>query len=282
MLAILGGIGAAFCFGASTLCSSRSSRMIGASSVVAWMMLIGLLALLPVVVLGGLPEQLDAGAGVWLILSAAGNVIGLLIVYAALRIEWVGIVAPITSTEGAVAALIAAAAGEAIGGGTGLALAVMVVGVVLTGIVRAERQEEHNHGRRGALLALLSAACFGVGLYATGRVGSDLPIVWAVLPARVAGVLFVAIPLAVGSRLRLTRRALPLVVASGLAEVVGFASFAFGARHGIAVSAVLASQFAAVAAVGAYLLFGERPGRLQLIGVAMILAGVAVLTGLTA
>ncbi|TML13552.1 MAG: hypothetical protein E6G33_11670 [Actinobacteria bacterium] len=282
MLAILGGIGAAFCFGASTLCSSRSSRMIGASSVVAWMMLIGLLALLPVVVLGGLPEQLDAGAGVWLILSAAGNVIGLLIVYAALRIEWVGIVAPITSTEGAVAALIAAAAGEAIGGGTGLALAVMVVGVVLTGIVRAERQEEHNHGRRGALLALLSAACFGVGLYATGRVGSDLPIVWAVLPARVAGVLFVAIPLAVGSRLRLTRRALPLVVASGLAEVVGFASFAFGARHGIAVSAVLASQFAAVAAVGAYLLFGERLGRLQLIGVAMILAGVAVLTGLTA
>jgi len=282
LLAILGGIGAAFCFGASTLCSSRSSRMIGASSVVAWMMLIGLLALLPVVVLGGLPEQLDAGAGVWLILSAAGNVIGLLIVYAALRIEWVGIVAPITSTEGAVAALIAAAAGEAIGGGTGLALAVMVVGVVLTGIVRAERQEEHNHGRRGALLALLSAACFGVGLYATGRVGSDLPIVWAVLPARVAGVLFVAIPLAVGSRLRLTRRALPLVVASGLAEVVGFASFAFGARHGIAVSAVLASQFAAVAAVGAYLLFGERLGRLQLIGVAMILAGVAVLTGLTA
>jgi len=256
--------------------------MIGASSVGAWIMLIGLLALLPVVVLGGLPEQLDAGAGVWLILSAAGNVIGLLIVYAALRIEWVGIVAPITSTEGAVAALIAAAAGEAIGGGTGLALAVMVVGVVLTGIVRAERQEEHNHGRRGALLALLSAACFGVGLYATGRVGSDLPIVWAVLPARVAGVLFVAIPLAVGSRLRLTRRALPLVVASGLAEVVGFASFAFGARHGIAVSAVLASQFAAVAAVGAYLLFGERLGRLQLIGVAMILAGVAVLTGLTA
>src|SRR5439155_17903368 len=126
-------------------------------------MLIGLLALLPVVVVGGLPEQLDAGAGVWLVLSAAGNVVGLLIVYAALLIEWVGIVAPITSAEGAVAALIAAAAGEAIGGGTGLALAVMVVGVVLTGIVRAAPEEEHNPGRRGGLPAPPPAASLGGG-----------------------------------------------------------------------------------------------------------------------
>jgi drug/metabolite transporter (DMT)-like permease len=282
LLAILGGIGAALCFGASTLCSSRSSRLIGSSSVVAWMMLVGLLVLLPPIVAGGVPERLDAGSGGWLVLSALGNVVGLLIVYAALRIEQVGIVAPITSTEGAVAALIAAAAGEAIGGGTGLALAVIVVGVVLTGIVRSERQVEHSHVRRGALLALISAGCFGVGIYATARVGADLPILWAVLPARVAGVLFVAIPLALSSRLRLTRRTLPLVVASGLAEVVGFASFAFGARHGIAISAVLASQFAAVTVVGAYLLFGERLTRVQLIGVAMILAGVAALTALTA
>ena len=282
MIAVLGGLGAAAAWAGATLCSSRSARLIGAPSVLAWVMIVGLVVVLGPAVAQGRPEVLDGTAWTWLALSGVGNVGGLLLSYAALRVGKVGIVAPITSTEGAVAALIAAAAGEAIGGGTGLALAVMVVGVILTGIVRAERQEEHNHGRRGALLALLSAACFGVGLYATGRVGSDLPIVWAVLPARVAGVLFVAIPLAVGSRLRLTRRALPLVVASGLAEVVGFASFAFGARHGIAVSAVLASQFAAVAAVGAYLLFGERLGRLQLIGVAMILAGVAVLTGLTA
>jgi drug/metabolite transporter (DMT)-like permease len=282
LLAILGGIGAAFCFGASTLCSSRSSRLIGSSSVVAWMMLVGLLVLLPVAVAEGVPEGLDAGAGVWLVLSGLGNVVGLLIVYAALRIEKVGIVAPITSTEGAIAALIAVAAGEAIGGGTGLALAVIVLGVILAGVVRAEREVEHGYGRRGALLALISAGCFGVGLYATARIGADLPLVWAVLPARVAGAFFIAIPLVLGSRLRLTRRALPLVVASGLGEVVGFASFAFGARHGIAISAVLASQFAAVAAIGAYFLFGERLTPIQLVGVAMILAGVAALTGLRA
>jgi len=278
LIAILGGLGAALCFGASTLCSSRSIRLIGASSVVAWVMLVGLVVTLPAVALTSTPDQLDAGSVKWLTVSGIGNVAGLLIVYAALRIERVGIVAPITSTEGAVAAAIAAAAGEAIGAGTGLALGVIVVGVVLAGLVG--KQNEERHDRRGALLALVSAGLFGMGLYATGRVGADLNVTWAVLPARVVGVVAVTLPLALTSRLRLTRRALPLVVASGLAEVVGFASFAAGARHGIAVTAVVASQFAAVAAVGAYVLFGERLGRVQLTGVAMILAGVAALSAL--
>jgi drug/metabolite transporter (DMT)-like permease len=281
LLALLGGLGAAFCFGASTLCSSRSTRLIGSSSVVAWMMLVGLLALLPSLIAGGVPQQLDAEAGIWLTLAGLSNIVGLLVVYAALRIEKVGIVAPIASTEGAVAALIAVTAGETLAQGTGVALAVIVVGVVLAGIVRSGPVEQH-HGREGPLLALLSAGCFGVSLYATARVGADLPIVWAVLPARLAGVLLVAMPLALSSRLRLTRKALPLVVTSGLSEVVGVAAFALGARHGIAVSAVLASQFSAVAALGGYVLFGERLTRVQLVGVALILAGVAMLTGLTA
>src|SRR5262249_26241571 len=152
-----------------------------------------------------------------------------------------GVVAPITSTEGAVAALIAAAAGEAIGGGTAFVLGVIAAGVVLAGIVRDDSIDQ-PHGRRGVALALLSACCFGIGLYATGRVGNDLRLVWAVLPARLAGVVLVAIPLLVTPRLQLTRRALPFVVASGLAEVVGWVFFAFGARHGIAVTAVLSSQ----------------------------------------
>jgi len=92
----------------------------------------------------------------------------------------------------------------------------------------------------------------------------------------------VALPLFLAGRIRITRRAVPLVIASGLCEVGGFASYALGSRHGIAVAAVLASQFAAVAAVAAYMLFHERLTRLQLTGVVAIAVGVAVLTGLQA
>jgi len=280
LLAILGGLVAAFCFGVGTLFSARSTRLIGPSSVVGWMMLVGLIAVLPFVVADGVPAQLDRGSATWLLAAGLGNVLGMLIVYEALKIEWVGIVAPITSTEGAMAALIAIGAGEQIGGGTGFALALIVAGVVLTGVIRAEHQ--HLHGRRGALLALLSSVCFGVSLYATGRVSDQLPLAWVVLPARATGVLLVAVPLALTSRLRLTRQAFPLVVATGLLEVFGVASYALGARHGIAIAAVLASQFAAVAAVGAYFVFKERLGRIQVAGVVMILVGVATLTALTA
>ena len=82
--------------------------------------------------------------------------------------------------------------------------------------------------------------------------------------------------------LRITRAAAPLVVASGLCELGGFALFALGSRHGIAVSAVLASQFAALAALAAYLLFHERLARLQLAGIGVIAVGVAILTALQA
>ena len=61
-----------------------------------------------------------------------------------------------------------------------------------------------------------------------------------------------------------------------------FALFAVGSRDGVAVAAVLASQFAAIAAVAAYFLFKERLTRVQLAGVATIVAGVAILTALQA
>ena len=80
----------------------------------------------------------------------------------------------------------------------------------------------------------------------------------------------------------MTRDALPLVLVSGVCEVLGFALFAFGSRHGIAVSAVLASQFGAIAAVAAYFLFRERLAPVQLAGVAVIVAGVGTLSGLRA
>jgi drug/metabolite transporter (DMT)-like permease len=283
MIAVLGGLGAAVAFATATLCSSRSSRLIGPAPVVAWVMLVGLAVVAVPVTRAGVPAGLDGASTGWLALAGLGNVVGLLLAYAGLRIGRVGVVAPIASTEGAIAALIAVAAGEAIAPGTGAALAVVGAGVVLAA---AARDESGPAGRRrnisAALYAAGAALAFGLSLYATGRVSADLPLAWAVLPARLAGALAVALPLALAARLRLTRRALPLVVASGLCEVLGFALFAVAARHGIAVSAVLASQFAALAVVGAFFLFRERLGRVQVAGVVAVVLGVAALGGLQA
>jgi EamA-like transporter family. len=282
MLAILAGLVTAGFWTVTTLCSSRSSKMIGAVSVLAWVMISGLIVTAPMAAVGGLPANLHGSVLAWLVLSGLCNVGGLLFAYEALRLGKVGLASPVISTEGAIAAVIAVVAGEALGLPRGLALAVIVIGIVAVAAGSAGEEAPGHHDVRAVLLAGVAALSFGLGLYSTGRVSSDLPLVWVVLPPRVIGVVAVAIPLALSGRLRLTKRAAPLVVTSGLCEVGGFFTYAFGARHGIAVTAVLGSQFAVLAAIVAYFLFGEKLGRLRIAGVVVTAIGVAVLSVLQA
>jgi drug/metabolite transporter (DMT)-like permease len=282
MIAILGGLGAALAWAVGTLCSARSSRLIGAASALAWVMLVGLLANLVMVGLGPGLGPLSGADAALLVAAGVGNVVGLFLAYTALRTGKVGLVAPIVSTEGAIAAVLAVVTGESLGAVPIMLLALMASGVVLAAVAPEEHAATGARGSAPVVLAALAALSFGIGLFATGRLGTTLPLGWVLLPPRVIGVVAVAIPLASTRRLRLTRTAAPLVVVAGFAEVLGFASYVTGARHGIAVAAVLASQFAAVASVTAYVLFRERLTRLQLGGVAVILVAIAALTAIKA
>jgi drug/metabolite transporter (DMT)-like permease len=283
LIAILGGLGAAFAWAVSTLCSSRSSRLIDPASVVAWMMLVGLLITVPAAALSGVPSRLDAGSAAWLVAAGAGNVAGLVLTYRALRVGQVTLVAPLVSTEGAVAAIIAVIAGESLAPGIALTLAAVVAGVWLASAPdRSPAQPATPEPAYAVLLAMAAALAFGVSLYATGRAGAELPVSWVVLSARAIGAVALALPLALIRRLEITRRAVPLVVASGVCEVLGFYSYTIGARHGIAVAAVLASQVGGVAALAAYFIFNERLSRKRTFGVCTMLAGVAVLSALRA
>jgi drug/metabolite transporter (DMT)-like permease len=278
VIAVLGGLGAALMWATATLCSSRSSRMIGAASVLAWVMLTGLVFNLVLLAVVRPAWDADSGTVAWLAVGGVGNVAGLLLAYSSLRVGKVGLVAPITSTEGALAAVISVFAGEALGVPSALLLLVIAFGVVLAAMAPEQLPVPGENKTVAVSLATLAAVVFGFSLYATGHVSSDVAIPWVLLPPRILGVVALTIPLALSRRLRLTRAALPLVVAGGLAEVLGFTSYALGARHGIAVAAVLASQFAAFAGLGAYLLFRERLTRLQLAGVVLVIVGVAALS----
>jgi drug/metabolite transporter (DMT)-like permease len=283
VIAVLGGLGAAVSFAISTLAYSRATRMLTPFVVLGWVMLVGLVLIVPAVLLFGLPVSFTADSVFWLALVGIGNVGGLLMEFLALRSGKVGIVATIASTEGAIAAVLAVIAGEPLSVAVALALVVVVVGVLLTTLVPGEVHElEGSSGRRAAVLAGGAALLFGLGLFATGRVEDTIPVVWILVPARVIGVLGIALPLAAVRRLPTPGVATPFVIVAGIAEVTGFASFAIGAREAVAVSAVLVSQFATIALVLAYLLFGERITRLQLAGIALVVTGVAGVTVLRA
>jgi drug/metabolite transporter (DMT)-like permease len=229
------------------------------------------------------PARLHGSALVWLILSGAGNVGGLIVNYYALRIGQVSLVAPIVSTEGAIAAVISVIAGATLAVSVAVTLLVIVAGVSLASLPSPNAAVE-DAGRHPTvvILAIISTLSFGTSLYATGRAGAVLPASWVVLSARLIGAVALAVPLALAGRLQLTSRAVPLVVASGLAEVAGFYSYTWGSRHGLAIAAVLSSQFAVLALAASYVLFSERLSRVQFAGVACVLIGVAALSALRA
>ena len=278
MISIVFGLGTAICFAASSLVASRAVKQIDSWSVVAWTMLVGLVITLPFVIASGIPTAASGANIGWLLATGVGNVSGLVLAAFAYRVGKVGVITPILATEGALAAVIASILGESIAPLVAFLLLLIVGGVVLAAIAPDPAPLDHERPVVAVLLATGGAVVFGISLYAAGRLSGDLPISWVLLPARLVGVLALTIPLALTRRLNLTRRTAPLVAGMGGLEVVGFTSFAIGAQYQVAITSVLASQFAPIAAIMAFLLFKERLGRLQITGVAIIVVGVAALT----
>lgn len=291
VIAILGGLGAAFLWAAANLASARSSRLIGASSALAWMMLIGLVVTAPLVPFAGPLPPLTPALAFWLAASGLGSVIGLFFVYRGLRIGKVGPVLAIASTEGAIAAVVAVIAGERLTIPVALMLGVIAVAIAVVALATGDAAEANGAAgaalvlrpgrsaeRQATLFGTAGAIAFGFSIYGTAQAGLSLPIIIAIMPARVAGVALVFVPMALAGRLRMTRHAAPLVVITALGEVLGNVAYVVGARESIAIAAVLACQYAAIGAVAAFFLFRERLSLLQRSGVVAIAVGVAILT----
>lgn len=289
VLPLVFGLLTAGLWASTLLASSRSSRLIGPWSTLGWVMPIGLAITVPLLLVTGTTVRFNDSDVLHLVLAGLGNVGGLLLIYTALRRGKVALVGPIASTEGAIAATLSILAGDPLTAPAAVVLGVIAVGIVLAATERSVASVDKEGGRPSwrsdaagtAALALGGAILFGISLYATSRI-ADLPVAWAILPARLAGFLGVTLPLLALRRLRLTRSALPFVLLVGVAEVIGVATFTLGARESAAVTSILASQFAGIAAIVAFLLFGERLTRIQVAGVVIIAIGVASLAALQA
>ncbi|MFN8108429.1 MAG: DMT family transporter [Thermoleophilia bacterium] len=282
MTALLFGGLTALVWATGAITSSRSARRVGPLRTLSWVMLVGLVLAVPLAVWAGTPRGgLHAGTIVWLALAGATNVAGLGCSYAAFARGHVGVVAALVSTEGALAAALSILAGERPGPWTlvGLGLATVGVAFVASG-TRATSTPDAGDGRATAvLLAMVAALMFGVTLYASGHVSSQVPAGWVALPARVVGVAAVLGALPFGVRPGRPSRRLHWAAVTGVLEVVGLVCFALGARDSIAVTSVVGSQFSALAAVGAFLIDGERLSPRQIGGIAWIAVGVAVVAG---
>ena len=217
MIPILGGLGAAVSWGLSTVAASRSTRLLGSQQALAYVMLLGLGALAVLAPASGYPAHATGDAWAWAVLAGAGSAVGLSLLYQALRLGKVGVVAPIASTEGALARGVLDRARRDPHGRRGRLPRVIACGVVVV-TMHGSAADVHL---RPSLYALAAACLFGVNLVASAHAGDALGALWTILVARIVGVPMIALPLLLRRRLPLPGRAWWMVLFSALAEVIG-------------------------------------------------------------
>jgi len=255
MIGVVGGLVAALSWGCATLVGARTSRLVGARMALAWVALVGLVATLPAALATGVPAEATRTDWAWAFVAGAGAIAGLACAYGALRVGKVGVVAPIVATDGAIAAVISVVAGERL-----RAISLVLLAVITAGVVLAAREPagDGRSSRRSIVLASIAACTFAVSFFGAAR-GADLGALWVVTCARIVGVALVTAPLLARGGMRVPRTAVPWLVLGGLLEVGGYAAFTIGAADGAAVPSVLAAEYAAIAAIGGVVLFGEKP-----------------------
>ena len=273
---VLGGLGAV-CWGVAALLTAPSSRILGASRSVLYVGVGAVPFGVLLASLGGplrirtaeLPALLGAGmfllvaTQLWSLLAGRGQL---------------SLAAPIVACDGAVAAVASVLAGQRLPAAAYLGLSCMVTGlVVLSGGRGSAGPPRPGRLSRPATIAIAAAAAGGYGgmLFCAGTVDGT-SAVWTVVLARaLATVGALGLCLRQG-RVRPVWSGTRFALAAGIADLCAFTLFVAGARHDLAIAAVAVSQYGAVAALAAVVLFGERLSRRQGVGVAVLVLGAGV------
>ena len=278
MTAIALALGTALCYGVSNFIGPLLSRELPTMAVIVAGQTVALVVSAAVVVAygEGSPSAAQIGAG---LLAGAGNAAGLALFYAAAASGPLSIVTPIGATGAAVPVLIGLASGERLGalGVAGIVLA--IGGVVLAGRRASASAEEAADLRRTVLLAVASAAAFGIFLWAIAP-ASGAGVFWGVMLSRLSLVaLLVGGTFAAGRALRVPAAAVPKVALPGVLLFAGTLMYAAATQEGLlSVVSVIATLFPVVTVTLAFAFLHERPSRLQWTGIAAAISGVALLS----
>jgi drug/metabolite transporter (DMT)-like permease len=277
---VLLALAASACWGTADFTSGIKARRVPLAIVLAMSQGIGLvLAAVVVLVSGsGLP---GAGPAVASLGAGVCVVAGLGCFYRALATGTMSIVAPIAAT-GVVIPVLAGVLG-----GDHLAV-IQVAGMVtaVAGVALAARHHDPDASpldrrahREAVALALVAAAAFGL-YFLLAHIGARGGVAWLLLLAHATSVIGVLAMLAVArpSRSAAAARDIGVLALAGALDFAATALYGFANRHGqLSIVAVAGSLYPVATVLLARWVLSERIVRLQAIGVALALAGVALI-----
>lgn len=268
-------------YGAADFLGGLASRRASTIAIVLVSQAAGLIPLvLLLFVLPGAPSGQDF---VWGAIAGVAGSIGVALLYRALAIGTMSIVAPTTAVCAVmVPVLVEAFRGERLPpltqGGIGLAL----VAIVLVSQQDSPASGDAGPTRRvippGIGLALISGVAIGLFFLALARTSAGAGL-WPLFASRGLSMLVFGAMAAAGPQgLRLDGEVLKIAVACGVVDMLANALYLLASRGGpLSVVVTLASLYPASTVVLARVVTGERLSRRQGIGVACALAAVVVI-----
>jgi drug/metabolite transporter (DMT)-like permease len=288
------GLMGAFCWGSADFAARFSSRSIGAYRALFFMQFFGLILLSAYLKwTGGFSRGVAPGWQPWAMAAVAGvlNVAASLALYHAFEVGTLSIVGPVSSCYPALTVVLSLLSGEHIHLRRGIGLAVTLAGVILASTsfsslrnTNPEAGEKLSaaHLSKGVGSAIAAALGFGImfwflGFHVLPAVGAPISV-WVMRLTSIVSLGLVAAP--AGKSLALPRGMVWWALfAAGVLDTAAFLANNAGMQLGlVSVVSVLASLYGAFTVLLAWIFLRERLEISQWFGIALIFAGIVLVS----
>jgi drug/metabolite transporter (DMT)-like permease len=276
-------LGSAVFYGSADFFGGLTARRANTIATVVWSQFAGFVLLL--LILPFLPPTIVSGRDwIWGFVAGFTGGIGVALLYRALAVGTMAVVAPTTAVIAAIIpVLFAFVLGERLRPLTliGVALALVAIGLVSRPANGSEtRQSGKPSLPPGFVLALLAGISVGIFFLSLARTTSAAGM-WPLIAARIASIaLFGLIALVTRKTLVMTRSATATAVTGGALDMLANALYMIAARIGpLSIVVTLASLYPASTVLLARILLGERLSVIQGIGLGCALGAVAMIVG---
>jgi drug/metabolite transporter (DMT)-like permease len=275
MDAIVLALGASLSWGLADFFGPLQGRALGALRTLVWVQLGGLAGIALIVAVRWAGPK-DAAA-LLAIPAAVSGTLGLFAYYRGIAVGAISIVAPIAGVSAVVPVIVGIASGE-----SPSALQLAGIACALLGVFLAAREPQSAGETRlaaGVGLAVLAAIGFG-GYFPFMHAAGNADYWWASLIFRIASTSVILVAVAVQRpNVVVPRRVLPWLALIGFGDMFGNLLYAAASTSGlVSVTSVLASLYPIVTVVLARVVLSERVARSQEGGIALTLAGVALIS----
>jgi drug/metabolite transporter (DMT)-like permease len=273
--AIVLALGASLSWGLADFFGPLQGRALGVLRALVYVQLGGLAGIALIVAMRG--KGPGEAAALLAIPAAISGTLGLLAYYRGIAVGAVSIVAPIAGISAVVPVVVGLASGESPSAWQLAGIACALLGVFLA--AREPRAAGQARLAAGVGLALLAAIGFG-GYFPFMHAAGNADFWWASLIFRMASTSVILVAVAVQRPpLGVAARLLPWLALIGFGDMFGNLLYAAASTSGlVSVTSVLASLYPIVTVVLARMLLSERVARSQEAGIALTLAGVALIS----